>query len=502
MHSKEKIFDILKKKDVLFVSTLAGKSIKSRMMHFYANDDFSIYVASMKNDPKIHQILINSNISMLIHVEEKELGDSKEIEISGNASLVEDEKEREIALKALSTKSPVVKYLVDSGNSGLLHCLKIIPFSIKYRIFKEIVQGTPPTVIEFPENISISDDWKKFKSKLKVWFTELRAPFLTASVIPVLLGTSIAWYHLKKIDFISFILTLLGGVFLHLGCNIVNDYFDHKSLNDDINREFVRPFSGGSRMIQLGLLSPLEVFSGGMFFFILGSGIGIYLTIVKGWQILALGLVGVISSFFYVAPPFNWASRGFGELLVGLNFGTLITLGAYFVQAQKFSTEALIASLPVALLIAGVLYINEFPDYNADKAVGKNTLVVRLGRKNAAKLYIAIISLTYIIVLIFSLFGKIPLASIIALSTIPLGIKTIQYAIKYHSSPIDLIPANAMTILSHMFTGILLGLSFLFYNNLYLSVSFLILFFFLIFYYIRKIEKRSKVMKGVQQTVS
>lgn len=501
MHSREEILNALREKDVLFVSTLQGRNIKSRVMHFYADDNFVIFLASMKSDPKIIQIISNPNVSLLVHIEEEELQNSKEVEITGIAKLVEDRAERKRALNLLSQKSPVVKALVESGKDDLLHCIKIVPESIKFRVFKEIVQGVPPTVLDFERTSSYSD-LKRLKDKIKIWLAEVRAPFLTATIVPIVLGTSIALYHSGKIDWLSFILTLLAGIFLHMGCNVVNDYYDHISSNDDINREFVRPFSGGSRMIQLGLLTPLEVLTGGLLFFAVGSGIGIYLALEKGWGILLLGLIGVVSSFFYTAPPLYFASRGVGEFLVGLNFGTLMTLGAYFVQTQRFSIEAILASIPVALLIAGVLYINEFPDYNADKAVGKKTIVVRMGREKAVIPYIFIMLLGYAVVLLSSIFGKLPLSTLISFATIPLGVKAVQFAKKYHSIPLKLVPANAMTIQSHLFTGLLLSVSFIVKDRIYLFIPLFLLFFLFALLNIQKIERQAKGMEIAQKSLS
>lgn len=496
MHSKEEILKNLRSRDVLFVSTLQGKGVKSRVMHFYADEDFVVFLASMKNDPKIIQILSNPNVSLLCYIEEKELQDSKEVEITGIAKLVDDETERKRALNFLSQKSPVAKALLESGKDDFLSCVKIIPESIKFRVFKEIVQGFPPTVIEFPKT-NLYSDWKRMKNKLKVWLAEIRAPFLTATIVPIVLGTSIAWYNTGKVDWFFFFLTLISGIFLHIGCNVVNDYYDHLSSNDDINLEFIRPFTGGSRMIQLGLLTPLEVLSGGLLFFAIGSGIGIYLAIEKGWEILGLGLIGVVSSFFYTAPPLYFASRGIGEFLVGLNFGTLMTLGAYFVQTQKFSIEALLASIPPALLIAGVLYINEFPDYNADKAVGKRTIVVRLGREKAVIPYIFIMLLGYIVVLISSIAGKLPLSTLISFATIPLGLKAIDFAKKYHSNPPRLVPANAMTIQSHLFTGLLLSIAFILKEKIYLSIPVFLVFLLIVILNIQKITEK---VNGIEIT--
>lgn len=339
------------------------------------------------------------------------------------------------------------------------------------------------------------------KGKLKIWLAEVRAPFLTATIVPIFLGTSIAWYHTGKIDWLFFFLTLLAGIFLHMGCNVVNDYYDHISTNDDINCEFVRPFSGGSRMIQLGLLTPLEVLTGGLLFFAIGSGIGIYLAIEKGWEILGLGLIGVVSSFFYTAPPLYFASRGIGEFLVGLNFGTLMTLGAYFVQTQRFSIEAILASIPISLLIAGVLYINEFPDYNADKMVGKKTLVVRMGREKAVIPYIFIMLLGYFVVLTSSILGKLPLSSLISFATIPLGVKAVQFARKYHANPTRLVPANAMTIQSHLFTGLLLAFAFILKGKLYLMIPVFFLFFLIALLNIQRIEKKAKGIEITQEAI-
>src|SRR4030067_850233 len=218
------------------------------------------------------------------------------------------------------------------------------------------------------------------KSKLRIWIAELRAPFLTATLVSIFLGTAIAWARNDAFNLEYFLLALLGGVFLHLGANVANDYFDHKSGNDEVNKEFVRPFSGGSRMIQSGLLTPREVFAGAITLYALAFLIGLYLTWARGVFVLVLGLIGVFSGFSYTSPPFNWASKGVGEALVGLNFGTLMTFGAYYVQTQRLAWEPLVAAVPVSFFITAVLYINEFPDYSADKDTGKKNIGGRFGR--------------------------------------------------------------------------------------------------------------------------
>jgi 1,4-dihydroxy-2-naphthoate octaprenyltransferase len=336
------------------------------------------------------------------------------------------------------------------------------------------------------------------KKKLKNWIVELRAPFLTATVVSIILGTAIAWTRNNVFNPGYFLLALVGGVFAHLGTNVANDYFDHRSGNDEVNKEFVRPFSGGSRTIQQGLLTPKEVLSGAVLFFAVATLIGAYLAWATGPLVLVLVAVGLISGFFYTAPPFNWVSKGIGETLVGINFGALMTLGAYYVQTQKAAIEPVIASIPVSLLIAAVLYINEFPDYVADKTVGKNTVVVRLGRNKAVYGYVLIVLGAYISIFLSALAGITPLYTLVALIPLPLAIESIRHASIFHSESSSLVPANAMTILIHLFTSLLISFGYLGQSFETLSTGYVIIMsliavctVFLAYFYL-KIENAKK----------
>jgi 1,4-dihydroxy-2-naphthoate polyprenyltransferase len=297
--------------------------------------------------------------------------------------------------------------------------------------------------------------------KLKLYLQEMRAPFFTASIIPVLLGTSIAYHESGTIQWFHFVLTLIGGVLLHAGMNVINDYFDHLSHDDDVNKEFVRPFTGGSRMIQNGLLTPKEVLIEGLICIGLGSAIGLYLWYKVGVIILILGIIGVFTGFFYSAPPFYLVSRGIGEFFIGLNFGALMTLGAYSVQTGEFSWQPIVASLPVACLIAAVLYINEFQDYAADKQVGKDQLVVRLGKERAVKGYMVIMLLTYLSLVLGVVTDTLPPILLIGLLTLPLAYKSVKVAQTFYNDSTKLAPANATTIMNHLATGLLLVVAFL-----------------------------------------
>ena len=305
-----------------------------------------------------------------------------------------------------------------------------------------------------------------FLRKIKIWLRAVRALFFTASVVSILLGSSIAWA--KQGDFYLgyFLLTLVAGILLHAGTNVANDYFDHKSGTDDINVDFVRPYTGGSRVIQNKLLSPREMLIGSLIFFSLGSLIGLYLAYQRGWVILLLGIIGVFSGFFYTAPPFQLVNRGVGEFVVGLNFGILMTLGAYYVQARALDWEPLIASIPITLLIAAVLYINEFQDYMADRAVGKKHLVVRLGRQRAERLYELILGGAYLSIVIGIVTKGISAFALLALLTFPIASRAIRTAKAHFDDNLRLVPANSATVRVHLLTGLLLSLAYLLEGSL------------------------------------
>ncbi len=297
-------------------------------------------------------------------------------------------------------------------------------------------------------------------NKTKLYLREMRAPFFTATIVPILLGTAIAYNSANAFDWFYFLLTFIGGLFLHAGANIINDYFDHKSQNDELNREFVRPFTGGSRMIQNKLLTANEVLAEAIICLAIGSLIGIYLAIKISLVILAIGAFGIFSAVFYVDPIIRLVGRGIGEIFVGLNFGVGMTFGAYFVQTGSFSWLPIIASLPVAILIAALLYINEFQDAKADAVVGKNHLVIRLGKKRAVTGYVYQMLATYLIIVIGVVTDTLPPLTLIALLTLPLAIKAIKVAQENYEDSGKLVPANVSTIMNHLLTGVLLIVSF------------------------------------------
>jgi 1,4-dihydroxy-2-naphthoate octaprenyltransferase len=293
---------------------------------------------------------------------------------------------------------------------------------------------------------------------LRTFVRITRIPFVTADIVPVLLGGLLAWGDGELHPGYLF-LTLIGAVCINLGLNMSNDYFDHLSGTDAANAH-PTPFSGGSRVIQEGVASPGRVLGISIFFYLVGILIGLYLAWARGWIILALGIVAVFICFFHNAPPFRlyYLGPGVGELLVGLGFGPLMVFGSYYVQAQRFSLGALWASLPVGALIAAVLYINQFPDCEADRTVGKKTTPVVLGRERAARGFVAIVAATYIIIVLGIVLGLLSPWLGLALLTLPLAYTAARGALRFHSNLPALVPVMAATIQIHLLTGLLLCL--------------------------------------------
>lgn len=297
--------------------------------------------------------------------------------------------------------------------------------------------------------------------RFKLWLAETRAPFFTATIVPISLGAVMAWARGEPFHWGWFLLTLLGGLLMHTGANMINDYMDHLRGTDAVNVEFVRPFTGGSRMIQEGLLTPKAILSASVLCFVLGSLVGLYLASVRGWVILLFGAIGLFSAVFYVTPGFSLSAIGLGELFIGLNFGVLMTLGAYVVQTGRLSWEPVVASLPVALLIAAVLYINEFQDAAADAAVGRTHLVVRLGKRLAAQGYAALMFTVYLTLVLGVLLDGVTPWALLGLLTAPLAFKATQVALAHYDDSRQLVPANAGTIQVHLLTGLLMTVGYL-----------------------------------------
>ncbi|HAO92379.1 MAG: hypothetical protein A2X99_04840 [Deltaproteobacteria bacterium GWB2_55_19] len=292
--------------------------------------------------------------------------------------------------------------------------------------------------------------------RLKDFFLSTRPQFFPGIAVPVALGASVAWHTHSEFHPVRFIISLAAAILFHGGMNVLNDYFDFKNGSDNINTSALTPFTGGSRFIQNKRITPTETLSFGLTLVLLGSVAGLYLALTINPLLIVIGALGLLIGFFYSAPPVFLAGRGLGEAAVGLTFGVLTVLGAYLVQTGELGAQAFVSSLPMAFLIAALLYINEFPDYEADKKAGKRTLVVRLGPERGRWGILVILGGAYSSIVIGAATGALPRASLIAALSIVTALPGAIGLIRNYKGGPALIPSIKSVILAHLSTGILL----------------------------------------------
>ena len=282
-----------------------------------------------------------------------------------------------------------------------------------------------------------------------------RLPFLSATFIPVALGVAVAALHHEWHWWLA-ILTLVAAACVHLGLNVGNDVFDTLSGADAAN---VTPtqFSGGSRVILYGLLTLRQMVLLMLGFYAAAIGIGLFLAAYTAfWPVFWIGVAGVFISVFYTAPPFRFVHRGIGELMVALGFGPIMTMGAYYVQAQRWSWEAFYVSLPVAILIALVLYVNEVPDRPGDAAAGKRTLPVRLSKEAVIAAYVGAVAVAFGLIAGGAIAGEIARPAILGLLAAPLATQVYRGLRDHYESPYQLMPFMGKGVQLHLATGLLL----------------------------------------------
>ncbi len=290
--------------------------------------------------------------------------------------------------------------------------------------------------------------------KLKIWLQETRPQFLLLSVALVFLGTSVAFnegsFHLGWA-----LLALVGLLLAHIAVNTLNDYFDYKSGLDLMAKR--TPFSGGSGILPAGMLKPGQVFRFGVIASLLGSGIGIYFVLERGWQLLPLLLIGALFIFLYT-PLIT--KLGWTEWAAGAGLGSLPILGAYFVQTASYTLPAVIAAIPSGILVHNLLLLNEFPDIEADRKSGRRSLPIAIGERKAGWVYSALMVVIYLWVIGWVVAGVMPVFSLLVLLTLPFTIKAIRGALN-HQDMNRLMPGMANNVLVVLLFQVLLGIGYI-----------------------------------------
>ncbi|PRO66915.1 prenyltransferase [Alkalicoccus urumqiensis] len=502
--SREEVYDYLQRAEVASVGTSNMGRPRQRMMHFAVDESFQVYLSSMKGDPKVIQWSNIPETAMLIH-QGNTFMEMEECEIIGRAEIVKGEEEREKAVNLLKDRSPIVGNFVQQEAVDRLEFIKVVPATVKYRYVPEILQGEAPTIFDYSSRQE-STDKQDLLSRVRAWKEAVRPLSLTASVVPAVLGGAAAFSLAGVFSWPLFLLTLFAAVLVQAGTNMINDFKDAE--RDAENTGGVRPFTGGSKMIQLGLISKADMGFFGIVLTAAAAALGLYLTVQAGAGLLPLIAFGLMAGFFYTNREgrfsFINAFPGLAELLIAGTYGIGITLGAFYIQTGYYSWEAAFLSLPVALLVTNVLLINQFQDAESDKEQDKQTLVVRLGRKQAKNVLVLLFAASAVLTAAAPFLGDIPLTVFLAFLSLPFLIQAVRYAQQYYdASSTDLIPGNAHTAIHHLLTGLLLSIALLmpvmaiWWTGLMLVGAGLF-----VFWIWRYIERQRRVMNTFKQAFS
>src|SRR6476660_5172865 len=221
-------------------------------------------------------------------------------------------------------------------------------------------------------------------SAVRIWVMAARVRTLPAAVAPVLVGTSLALGD-GRFRALAFVAALLGAIFIQVGTNLSNDYSDARRGADTEDR------LGPVRVTAGGLVPPSQVLLATYVTFGLAVACGAYLVAVAGPELLAVGAASILAGVLYTGGPRPYGYEGRGELFVCLFVGRVAVAGSYFVQAERLVSEAFALAVPVGLLAAAVLVVNNVRDLETDRRAGKRTLAVRLGRARTRTLFAAMV---------------------------------------------------------------------------------------------------------------
>jgi 1,4-dihydroxy-2-naphthoate polyprenyltransferase len=258
------------------------------------------------------------------------------------------------------------------------------------------------------------------RGTLRLWLLAARPRTLPAAIAPVLVGTSLA---ATQDDFSvgPFIAALIGSVFIQIGTNLSNDYSDARRGADTEDR------LGPVRVTAGGLMPPRRVLVGTYVAFGVAVAAGLYLAAVAGWELLVVGAASILAGVLYTGGPRPYGYEGLGELFVFAFFGLVAVAGSYFVQVEELRWEALALGVPVGLLAAAILVVNNVRDIDTDRRAGKRTLAVKLGRERARLLFVGMVVLAFAVpILLIPALSAWLLLTLAALPLVPPLVRTVR----------------------------------------------------------------------------
>ncbi len=256
-------------------------------------------------------------------------------------------------------------------------------------------------------------------SGFRIWLMAARPRTLPAAIAPVLVGTSLAGFA-HVFHPLRFAAALLSALFIQVGTNLSNDYSDARRGADAEDR------LGPVRVTAGGLVPPRQVLIATYVSFGLAVLFGIYLIAVAGWELLLVGAASILAGVAYTGGPRPYGYEGLGEVFVFLFFGIVAVVGSFFVQVEKLTWEAFALAVPVGLLAAAILVVNNVRDIDSDRRAGKRTLAVKLGRKRTRAMHAGVVYLAYLLTPVTWLFGPTTAWVLLPWLTLPLAASVLR----------------------------------------------------------------------------
>lgn len=292
---------------------------------------------------------------------------------------------------------------------------------------------------------------------MKTWkylFGPMRPPFLILAPACVLVGLGSAYLETGQINWFYFVLTLIAGISAHISVNAFNEYFDYKTEVD--TRTQRTPFSGGSGTLQAHPELAKSTLAMAWITLAIPGFIGLYFMYIWNWTALPIGILGLVLLYAYTV----WMVYQPALCLIapGLGFGPLMVLSTHFALTGTFTWPALIASLVPFFLVSNLLLLNQFPDVEADRSVGRRHYPILLGRTTSAYIYIAFLIAAYMVVVVGVFFRLLPPFSLLALLTVVFAVQIIRNVLKNSENMPALLPAMGQNVIVNLLTPVLLAI--------------------------------------------
>ncbi len=290
-------------------------------------------------------------------------------------------------------------------------------------------------------------------SRLKVWLIAARPATLPAAVVPVLVGSALA-FSAGQFQPLVMLAALVGALFIQIGTNLANDYFDAKKGADTSER------LGPPRVTQLGLLPAKTVLAAALISFGIAALAGIYLIVVAGWPILVIGLLAIAAGILYTAGPFPLGYNGLGDLFTFVFFGLVAVIGTDYAHTGQFRWVALWAALPVAMLVTAILVVNNLRDAPTDRKAGKRTLAVIFGERFARSEFAILVIGAFVLLPLAWMWGGESPFTLLAWLTAPMALNLIDFVHRERGRALNKALVGAGRL--HLFFGVLFAIGLLF----------------------------------------